>query len=96
MLDNIPQDQAFTQLIITQLRSYHDKCLSWYKGKYDLCLAPPFLIALLAMAGRAQADGSISLKPAVAIMEAGDLSIVVQTIWNGEESDRARLMQKVF
>ncbi|ERF70132.1 hypothetical protein EPUS_00319 [Endocarpon pusillum Z07020] len=31
MLDSIPQDQIFTQLIITQLVMYFDKCFGWYK-----------------------------------------------------------------
>lgn len=32
MLDNLPQDQAFTQLIISQMVTYYDKCCGWYKG----------------------------------------------------------------
>lgn len=32
MLDAIPQDQMFTQLIINQLVTYFDKCLGWYKA----------------------------------------------------------------
>lgn len=31
MLDNLPHDQAFSQLIITQMVSYYDKCYGWYK-----------------------------------------------------------------
>ena len=32
MLDKIPHDQAFTQLIITQLVTYHDRCATCYRG----------------------------------------------------------------
>lgn len=32
MLDSIPQDPMFTQLIITQLVMYFDKCFGWYKA----------------------------------------------------------------
>ena len=32
MLDTIPQDQTFTQLIITQMVTYYDKCFGLYKG----------------------------------------------------------------
>lgn len=32
MLDSIPQDQMFTQLIITQLVNYFDKCFGWYRA----------------------------------------------------------------
>ncbi|KAL0262296.1 exocyst subunit [Diplodia seriata] len=31
MLDNLPHDQAFSQLIITQMVTYYDKCYGWYK-----------------------------------------------------------------
>lgn len=32
MLDSIPPDPLFTQLIITQLVTYFDKCLGWFKA----------------------------------------------------------------
>ncbi|KAF2205581.1 hypothetical protein GQ43DRAFT_385604 [Delitschia confertaspora ATCC 74209] len=32
MLDNLPHDQAFSQLIITQMQTYYDKCYGWYKA----------------------------------------------------------------
>ncbi|KAF2750444.1 hypothetical protein M011DRAFT_510082 [Sporormia fimetaria CBS 119925] len=32
MLDNLPHDQAFSQLIIDQMRTYADKCNGWYKA----------------------------------------------------------------
>lgn len=31
MLDNLPHDQAFSQLIITQMVTYYDKCYGWYR-----------------------------------------------------------------
>lgn len=31
MLDNLPHDQAFSQLIITQMQTYAAKCNGWYK-----------------------------------------------------------------
>lgn len=30
MLDNLPHDQAFSQLIVTQMNTYLEKCLGWY------------------------------------------------------------------
>jgi hypothetical protein len=33
MLSSIPHDQAFTQLLITQILTFYDKCCGWYKGK---------------------------------------------------------------
>jgi exocyst complex component 4 len=32
MLDALPHDQAFSQLIITQMQTYYDKCYGWYKA----------------------------------------------------------------
>ena len=78
MLDKIPQDQAFTQLIITQLGTFYDKCLSWYKS----------------LVLRTQAEGPSRPKLAASVLEQGDLSGVVNNIWDGDESDRERLMQK--
>jgi hypothetical protein len=33
MLDTIPHDQAFSQLIITQMTTYHDKCMDWFNSE---------------------------------------------------------------
>ena len=32
MLDNLPHDQAFSQLIINQMNIYAQKCMSWYEA----------------------------------------------------------------
>jgi hypothetical protein len=32
MLSSIPPDQAFSQLLITQIMTYYDKCCGWYRG----------------------------------------------------------------
>ncbi|KAJ4302801.1 exocyst subunit [Kalmusia sp. IMI 367209] len=55
MLDNLPHDQAFSQLIITQMRTYGEKCVGSYK----------------AMMARAQpkAPGSSLLKACAAYSE---------------------------
>ncbi|MCJ1476807.1 Exocyst complex component 4 [Lambiella insularis] len=78
MLDNIPHDKAFTQLIVTQLVTYHDKCATWYRG----------------LVTRARAEGGTCLKTAAAVVETGDLSVIVKTIWKGDETDRERLIEK--
>ena len=44
---------------------------------------------------RPRPEGGTCLKTAAAVVESGDLSVVVKTIWNGDDSDRERLMQKV-
>lgn len=32
MLDSIPHDQMFTQMVLSQIATYYDKCCGWYKG----------------------------------------------------------------
>lgn len=32
MLDNLPHDQAFSQLIVNQMETYSQKCHGWYKA----------------------------------------------------------------
>jgi exocyst complex component 4 len=32
MLDNLPHDQALSQLLISQMVTYYDKCYGWYKA----------------------------------------------------------------
>ena len=78
MLSNVPQDQAFTQLIITQLKTYHSQCQTQYKS--------------LVM--RAREDGGVESKPAAAVLEQSDLAVVVRTIWRAEGLDHERLMDQ--
>lgn len=34
MLDSIPHDQMFTQMVLSQIVTYYDKCCGWYKGEH--------------------------------------------------------------
>ena len=49
----------------------------------------------VALVTRAQVEGGTRLKTAAALTASGDLGVVVRTIWQGDGSDRERLMQKV-
>lgn len=95
MLDNIPQDQAFTHLIITQLVTYHDKCSTWYKGRTNFSEKFYHMLTASALVSRARAEGGACLKPAAALVDSGDLAVIVKTIWSGDDADRERLLQKV-
>lgn len=70
LLDTIPQDQAFTQLIISQLVAYYDKCCGWYQ-------------ALVTRAGK-EPEEKPRLKTAAAMAETGDLQEIVHKIWTSE------------
>ena len=67
----------FTQLLITQLQIYHDKCIAWFRS----------------LVTRTEEDGRVKLKPAAAALEGGDLSATVDSIWRDDGSDRSRLLQ---
>ena len=78
VLSSVPQDKAFTQLIIAQLRTYHNHCLTQYK--------------FLTM--RARDDGGAEARPAAAVLEGSDLAVVVRTLWNAEGLDHERLLDQ--
>lgn len=78
MLSTIPHDQAFSQLIITQMVSYYDKCCEWYKG----------------LVSRTQDDASLesALKSSAALAAGpGDIHDTLQKLWTAEKSDRELL-----
>lgn len=73
MLDTIPHDQAFTQLIINQLVSYYDRCCDWYQ-------------ALVSRSQSASSSGP-SIKTAAAIATGpGDIHEVVKKLWAEPEN----------
>jgi exocyst complex component 4 len=47
LLDSLPHDQAFSQLVMAQMRIYYDKCYNWYR----------------ALVTRPQLDATTELKP---------------------------------
>lgn len=53
------------------------------------------MLTALALVTRARAEGAACLKPAAAWVDSGDLTVIVKTIWNGDDADRERLLQKV-
>lgn len=73
MLDTIPHDQAFTQLIINQMVSYYDRCCDWFQ----------------ALASRSQSVGGsgASIKTSAAIASGpGDIHEVVKKLWSDPEN----------
>ena len=79
LLDNIPQDQALSQLVVAQLEAYHKACATWYRS----------------MVSRPDTEDTARLKlAATKVRQGSDLAAVVKNIWAGDESDRGRLMQE--
>jgi exocyst complex component 4 len=80
MLDNLPHDQAFSQLIVSQMDTYAQKCVGWYKA---LVSRPQ-----PSMTGR-------RLKAPAAWSESEELERLVSQILQCDPSDRENFDQLV-
>ncbi|TGO46879.1 hypothetical protein BCON_0303g00020 [Botryotinia convoluta] len=72
MLDTIPHDQALSQLIITQMMRYYDRCYDWFKS----------LVSRVR-----DSEGSTLKLSALLASEPGDIHDTMQKIWTSEEVD---------
>jgi exocyst complex component 4 len=80
MLDNLPHDQAFSQLIVSQMDTYAQKCGGWYK----------------ALVSRSQPSPSgRRLKTPAAWAESAELERLVSQILQSDPSDRENFDQLV-
>ncbi|PYI20744.1 hypothetical protein BO86DRAFT_417918 [Aspergillus japonicus CBS 114.51] len=80
MLSSIPPDQAFTQLLLTQIVTYYDKCCGWYKS--------------IVTKKSPRDKGEPRLKAAAGFAEAGDVHDVVAELWGNETNDKWALVDK--
>ncbi|KAL1860147.1 exocyst subunit [Paecilomyces lecythidis] len=80
MLDTIPQDQMFTQLVISQVVTYYDKCCGWYKA----------IVSKISP----QAPGGVRLKAAAAFAESGDIRDTVFELWQNPGDKKKELVDK--
>ncbi|KAF7865978.1 hypothetical protein EAF04_006141 [Stromatinia cepivora] len=76
MLDTIPHDQALSQLIITQMMRYYDRCYDWFKS----------LVSRVS-----DSEGSTLKLSALLASEPGDIHDTMQKIWTSEEVDHQLL-----
>lgn len=79
MLSSIPHDPAFTQLVITQIVTFYDKCFGWYK-------------AIVAKVSR-RADAGVKLKAAASYIEPGAIRDVVSELRAGS-GNKSELIDK--
>ncbi|EFW23008.1 exocyst complex component Sec8 [Coccidioides posadasii str. Silveira] len=80
VLDSIPHDQAFTQLLIGQMVTYYEKCCGWYKA----------LVSRMS----SLYPGGIRLKASAAYAEAEDTRSIATQLWESHVSERQELMNK--
>ncbi|KAL1967656.1 hypothetical protein VTN77DRAFT_2913 [Rasamsonia byssochlamydoides] len=69
MLDSIPHDQMFTQMVLSQIVTYYDKCCGWYKA--------------LVTRVSSQPSGGLRFKAAAAFAESGEIRDTVKELWSG-------------
>ncbi|OAX80380.1 hypothetical protein ACJ72_05292 [Emergomyces africanus] len=80
MLNSIPHDQAFTQLVINQIVTYFDKCCGWYKA--------------LVTRVSPQPTGALQLKAAAAYAESGETREIAKKLWECFDGQRQELIAK--
>ena|ERR1700712_1817368 len=97
MLDNLPHDQAFSQLIITQIMTYYDKCYGWYKGKFSPGVSRIELTEL-ALVARTQPhpQSGKRTKLAASLTEDVDLKVIIDQILVAADDSRQVLIEKVW
>jgi exocyst complex component 4 len=79
MLDNLPHDQAFSQLIVSQMETYAQKCLGWYK----------------VLVSRAQpAQSGRRLKAPAAWAESADMEDVLSQLFQSDSTMSRELGEK--
>jgi exocyst complex component 4 len=78
MLDTIPHDQALSQLIITQMMRYYDRCCDWFRS----------LVSRVR-----DSDGTTLKLSALLAHGPGDIHDTMQKLWTSEEED-PQLLEK--
>ncbi|KAI0122855.1 Sec8 exocyst complex component-specific domain-containing protein [Xylariales sp. AK1849] len=82
MLGTIPHDQALSSLIISQMRRYHERCLSWYKS-------------LVAQAQEAAtATQTLRFSAELATGE-GDIQETIKKLWTSDSLDHELIEKEV-
>lgn len=84
MLDNIPHDQALSQLIIAQMKRYFDHCDTWFKS----------------LTSNLREPGNIVLKVSASLASnPGDLHGIIKNLWislqSSNELDRKQIEKEV-
>lgn len=97
MLDSIPHDQMFTQMVLSQIVTYYDKCCGWYKGMFVLvCRILMRILTVIAMVTRISSpvNGGTRLKKPALFADAGEIHETVKKLLVGN-GDRKALIDKV-
>ncbi|KAF9894046.1 hypothetical protein FE257_009019 [Aspergillus nanangensis] len=80
MLSSIPHDQAFSQLLISQIVTYYDKCCGWYKA----------MVTKISPRNKRE----VRLKAAAQFADVGDIHDIVSQLWNENSGSKQTLIDK--
>lgn len=80
MLDSLPHDQSFSQLIVTQMRAYYDKCYQWSKS--------------LLQRAQLEHEGPARMRLAAQLATSGDINETVISLTKADAQDSAVLAEK--
>lgn len=96
MLDSIPHDQMFTQMVLSQIVTYYDKCCGWYKGMVLHPAVSDGRLTVVAMVTRISSpvNGGTRLKTPALFADAGEIHETVKKLLAGT-GDRKALIDKV-
>ncbi|KAL4884144.1 hypothetical protein BJY04DRAFT_206005 [Aspergillus karnatakaensis] len=81
MLSSIPHDQTFTQLLLSQIVTYYDKCCGWYKT----------IVTKVSSHAR---GGGVHLKAAAAFAESGPIHDLVTELWHRSDTDKQEVIDR--
>lgn len=98
MLSSIPHDQAFTQLLLSQIVTYYDKCCGWYKSKDSQNSSIALFINLskaIVTKVSPRGRGGVQLKAAAGFAESGPIHDLVVELWQGSDPNRQEVVDKV-
>lgn len=77
MLTAIPQDSLFTQLIISQVVTYYDKCFGWYKTLMSRLINTN----TSGITSPGPVTSNVTLKTAAAFAESGNIRDAALSLW---------------
>lgn len=98
MLDNLPHDQAFSQLVISQMRTYYDRLYNYYKGKLIVPRTHGTATKQLsAQVSRTLPDSNAVRVPkrAAGLAEKGDICNLVIELLRADDTQTPELVVKV-
>ncbi|KAK3716807.1 exocyst subunit [Vermiconidia calcicola] len=93
LLDKLPHEQSFAQLVVAQMRAYYDRCFEWSKG----------LLQRVQMSRESQLQegatspgvGAVKMRLAAELATDGDINdVVIELLKTSEEKEKEVLAEK--